>query len=34
VEQHRQAGVDEFIYRGVDVYRVLAAILRRMGVLS
>jgi methylmalonyl-CoA mutase len=33
VEKHRQAGVDEFIYRGADVYRVLADILRRMGVL-
>ncbi|NIM13577.1 MAG: methylmalonyl-CoA mutase [Candidatus Aminicenantes bacterium] len=33
LETHRQAGVDEFIYSGVDVYQVLANILSRMGVL-
>jgi methylmalonyl-CoA mutase len=34
VEKHRQAGVDEFIYSGADVYRVLASIMSQMGVLS
>jgi methylmalonyl-CoA mutase len=34
VDMHRQAGVDEFIYLGADVYQVLANILTRMGVLS
>jgi methylmalonyl-CoA mutase len=33
VEKHRQAGVDEFIYVGADIYRVLANILSRLGVL-
>lgn len=34
VEAHKQAGVDEFIYLGVDAHLVISGILKRLGVLS
>jgi methylmalonyl-CoA mutase len=34
VEAHKQAGVDEFIYRGADAYEILSNVLRKMGALS
>jgi methylmalonyl-CoA mutase len=34
VEQHRQAGVDAFIYLGADARQILADIFRKIGVLS
>ncbi|MGE5341012.1 MAG: methylmalonyl-CoA mutase family protein [Candidatus Omnitrophota bacterium] len=34
VDMHKQSGVDEFIFLGVDAYQVLSGILKKIGVLS
>jgi methylmalonyl-CoA mutase len=34
IESHKQAGIDEFIYLGVDAYLALSGILKKLGVLS
>jgi methylmalonyl-CoA mutase len=33
-ESYKQAGVDEFIYLGADVFQVLSGILKQLGVIS
>jgi methylmalonyl-CoA mutase len=34
IEQHKKSGIDEFIYLGVNVYKVLSELLRKIGVVK